>query len=155
MKDDLGSALHTLPGLVWTTLPDGHVDFLSESWREFTGLSIDDLLRTGWCAASHPEDVPKLIAWWRSGLSVAEPRTMEARLRSRDGEYRWFVFRMRAVVDAFGSVTKWCGLGFDIEYQRQSAVLLGQSRLRKFEQVDKWSFCLTAGTLVPANQERR
>src|SRR6266480_3345966 len=23
----------------------------------------------------------------------------------------------------------------------------GQSRLRKFEQVDKWSFCLTAGTL--------
>ncbi|MET4350068.1 hypothetical protein ABIC07_009600, partial [Bradyrhizobium sp. RT9a] len=28
------------------------------------------------------------------------------------------------------------------------------SRLRKFEQVDKWSFCLTAGTLVPANQER-
>src|SRR5437660_225434 len=30
-----------------------------------------------------------------------------------------------------------------------------QSRLRKFEQVDKWSFCLTAGTLMPANQERR
>ncbi|WOH52504.1 hypothetical protein [Bradyrhizobium sp. sBnM-33] len=30
-----------------------------------------------------------------------------------------------------------------------------ESRLRKFEQVDKWSFCLTAGTLVPANQERR
>jgi hypothetical protein len=30
-----------------------------------------------------------------------------------------------------------------------------QSRLRKFEQIDKWSFCLTAGTLVPANQERR
>src|SRR6266404_9624258 len=30
-----------------------------------------------------------------------------------------------------------------------------ESRLRKFEQVDKWSFCLTAGTLMPANQERR
>jgi N-acetylmuramic acid 6-phosphate etherase len=30
-----------------------------------------------------------------------------------------------------------------------------ESRLRKSEQVDKWSFCLTAGTLVPANQERR
>jgi hypothetical protein len=30
-----------------------------------------------------------------------------------------------------------------------------KSRLRKSEQVDKWSFCLTAGTLVPANQERR
>ena len=25
----------------------------------------------------------------------------------------------------------------------------------KFEQCDKWSFCLTAGTLCPANQERQ
>lgn len=30
-----------------------------------------------------------------------------------------------------------------------------QSRVRKFEQVDEWSFCLAAGALVPANQERR
>jgi hypothetical protein len=29
-----------------------------------------------------------------------------------------------------------------------------KSRPRKFAQNDKWSFCLTAGTLVPANQER-
>ena len=26
--------------------------------------------------------------------------------------------------------------------------------LRNFAQGDKWNFCLTAGTLVPANQER-
>ena len=29
-----------------------------------------------------------------------------------------------------------------------------QSRPRKSEQDDKWSFCLTAGTLCPTNQER-
>jgi hypothetical protein len=29
-----------------------------------------------------------------------------------------------------------------------------QSRSRKSAQCDKWSFCLTAGTLWPANQER-
>ena len=29
-----------------------------------------------------------------------------------------------------------------------------QSRSRKSAQDDKWSFCLTAGTLWPANQER-
>jgi hypothetical protein len=29
-----------------------------------------------------------------------------------------------------------------------------QSRSRKSAQGDKWSFCLTAGTLWPANQER-
>src|ERR1700738_3358094 len=35
-----------------------------------------------------------------------------------------------------------------------SACLRGQSWSRKSEQGDKWSFCLTAGTLCPANQER-
>ena len=30
-----------------------------------------------------------------------------------------------------------------------------QSRSRKSAQDDKWSFCLTAGTLCPANQERQ
>jgi len=29
-----------------------------------------------------------------------------------------------------------------------------RSRSRKSAQDDKWSFCLTAGTLCPANQER-
>ena len=31
----------------------------------------------------------------------------------------------------------------------------GKSRPRESEQGDKWSFCLTAGTLCPANQERQ
>ena len=30
-----------------------------------------------------------------------------------------------------------------------------QSRSRKSAQDDKWSFCLTAGTLCPTNQERQ
>jgi hypothetical protein len=29
-----------------------------------------------------------------------------------------------------------------------------ESRFRKSAQDDKWSFCLTVGTLCPANQER-
>jgi hypothetical protein len=31
----------------------------------------------------------------------------------------------------------------------------GESWSRKSEQDDKWSFCLIAGTLCPANQERQ
>jgi hypothetical protein len=35
-----------------------------------------------------------------------------------------------------------------------AALLLTQSRPQESERDDKWSFCLTAGTLCPANQER-
>jgi hypothetical protein len=36
----------------------------------------------------------------------------------------------------------------------QPPVLSTESWSRKSEQSDKWSFCLTAGTLCPTNQER-
>ena len=32
---------------------------------------------------------------------------------------------------------------------------LRESRPQESEQDDKWSFCLTAGTLCPANQEKQ
>ena len=35
------------------------------------------------------------------------------------------------------------------------AMIRAESRPQESEQDDKWSFCLTAGTLCPANQERQ
>ena len=123
MENDLAPVLDALPGLVWTTLPDGRVDFLSRSWREFTGLGSEELLEKGWYAASHPEDLPELVAWWRTGLLAGEANAMEARLRRLDGEYRRFLFRFRPMLDASGRVVKWCGLSIDIEDQRRSEAL--------------------------------
>ena len=42
-----------------------------------------------------------------------------------------------------------------IEFKAMPRSHVRQSRPQEFEQDDKWSFCLTAGTLCPANQERR
>jgi hypothetical protein len=41
------------------------------------------------------------------------------------------------------------------EISPEKVELLGESRSRKSAQDDKWSFCLTAGTLCPTNQERQ
>jgi hypothetical protein len=41
-----------------------------------------------------------------------------------------------------------------LDQQAIPAFAGGESWSRKSEQSDKWSFCLTAGTLCPANQER-
>ena len=47
---------------------------------------------------------------------------MEARLRRLDGEYRWFQFCARPLVDASGQIVKWCGTGTDIDDLRRSAM---------------------------------
>jgi PAS domain-containing protein len=38
MENELSRVLDTLPVLVWTALPDGHVDFFNQHWCEYTGL---------------------------------------------------------------------------------------------------------------------
>lgn len=120
MENELGPVVDTLPGLVWTALPDGRVDFLNRTWCEYTGLGVDQAHGCGWQTAIHPEDLPGLLERWRSILASGEPGKMEARLRRFDGEYRWFDFLTRPQVDAAGQIIKWCGVNADIEDHRRS-----------------------------------
>ena len=90
MENELSPVVDALPGLVWTALPDGHVDFVNQHWCEYTGLGVDEAYGHGWQTAIHPEDLPELLERWQSILAAGEPSKMEARLRRFDGEYRWF-----------------------------------------------------------------
>src|SRR3977135_3452603 len=120
MENQLSRVVDALPGLVWTALPDGHINFLNQRWCEYTGLSVDQAYGWGWQRAIHPEALPELLERWRSILASGESREMEARLRRFDGEYRWFLFRTCPLVDASGQVVKWCGMNTDIEDRRRS-----------------------------------
>lgn len=115
MEKELSPVLDELPGLVWTALPDGRVDFASRPWCEYTGLGVGELLGTGWQRAIHPEDLPDLIKRWQSILLAGEGSAMEARLRRFDGGYHWFTFRIRPLIDGSGQIVKWLGLNVDIE----------------------------------------
>jgi PAS domain S-box-containing protein len=120
MKNELSRVVDMLPGLVWTALPDGQVDFLNERWCEYTGLSAAEACGQGWQTAIHPEDLPEFLERWRSILVSCEPGEEEARLQRFDGEYRWFLFRACPLADASGQVVKWWGMNIDIEKRRRA-----------------------------------
>jgi PAS domain S-box-containing protein len=120
VKDDLSRVVDVLPGLVWTGLPDGNIDFLNQRWREYTGQNIDDACGSGWQAAIHASDLPKLLGGWRSILSSGEPGEIEARLRRFDGTYRWFSFRVCPIPDPSGQVAGWCGIAIDIDERKRT-----------------------------------
>jgi PAS domain S-box-containing protein len=119
MESELSRVVDMLPGLVWTALPDGQVDFLNQRWCQYTGLSIAESCGGGWQTAIHPEDLPEFLESWRSILASCEPGEMEARLRRLDGEYRWFLFRTCPIADASGQIVKWCGINTDIDDRRR------------------------------------
>src|SRR5262245_6369962 len=104
-----------LPGLVWTALLDGRLEFLNQRWSDYTGLSWDQAVGYGWQSAIHPEDLARVRERWRSWFESGQPSELEARLRRNDGEYRRFLFRAAPVADESGRVVKWCGFNTDIE----------------------------------------
>lgn len=116
---ELGSVVDALPGLVWTALPDGHVDFVNQQWREYTGFSGD-----AWQMAIHPEDLPRLLECLRSSISTTRACEAEVRMRRFDGEFRWFAVRANPITDASGTVIKCCGLNWDIEDRKRGEELL-------------------------------
>src|SRR6478609_11496021 len=77
----LRQVIDTIPTLAWSILPDGSNEFLNKRWHEYTGLSPEESHGSGWQAAFHPDDLPRLMAKWRELLLSGEPGEIEARLR--------------------------------------------------------------------------
>jgi PAS domain S-box-containing protein len=115
MELELSHLIDTLPGLVWTALPDGRAEFLNQRLCEYTGLRFDQAVGIGWQSAIHPEDLVLVLEGWGSILNSGQPGELEARLRRHDGEYRRFLVSAAPLADKSGQLVNWCGISTDIE----------------------------------------
>src|SRR5277367_5158275 len=125
--DEFGPAIDAIPGMVWIALPDGHMEFLNQRWRDYTGLSLDEAAGWGWRGAIHPEDLPSLESHWRSVIASGKPGETEARLRRFDGVYRCFLSRSVPHYDSFGVLIKWYGETIDIDDLKRTEARLRHS----------------------------
>src|SRR5215467_13393942 len=91
-----------VPALAWSALPDGSLDFFSQPFLDYTGLSSDQLGGSEWKSVVHSDDVQQVETWWRDLLQSGKPGTTEVRLRRFDGEYRWFQVAAASVHDEQG-----------------------------------------------------
>jgi PAS domain S-box-containing protein len=124
LKDQLRLVIDTIPGLVWSALPDGSRDFLNQRWLEYTGLSLEEGLGRGWQAAIHPEDRARLVDEWRAALAAGKPLETEERVRRADGEYRWFLLRAVPLRDKLGNIVKWYGTSTEIDERKRAEEVL-------------------------------
>jgi PAS domain S-box-containing protein len=119
-EDRLRRVINTIPAHVWSTLPDGSVDFINQRLLESTGLSIDALLGSGWQSIIHPDDRTRYITKWTSALAAGEPVEIEARIWTAQRDYRWLLVRNVPLRDALGRIVKWYGTGIDIEDRKRA-----------------------------------
>jgi PAS domain S-box-containing protein len=110
----------SMPQIVWTSRPDGYLDYYNKRWYEFTGFDRDLFGDASWQPILHPDDVQRCTGDWHNAVRTGEPYRVECRFWDRhERRWRWFMGRALAVRDAAGNVVKWFGTCTDIDDQKR------------------------------------
>ncbi|PZW45083.1 PAS domain S-box-containing protein [Humitalea rosea] len=110
----------TVPQMIWSARPDGHVDYFNRRWHEFTGGAPGAADGDGWAVSIHPEDLPATHLAWNAAVATGEPYFAEYRVRRHDGAWRWFIARATPVRDAEGRIERWFGTSTDVDDLKQA-----------------------------------
>ncbi|MGK2906652.1 MAG: PocR ligand-binding domain-containing protein [Desulfuromonadales bacterium] len=107
--------LDSIPGMVFTTRPDGYCDYQSQQWVDFTGVPMSEHFGDGWNKLLHPDDRPRAFAAWRNAVEERAPYDLEYRVRRQDGEYEWFKVCGRPIRNEAGEIVRWFGTLLNID----------------------------------------
>lgn len=126
---EIRTLLDAVPQNLYLVSAEGTLLYLNRVALEFYGLPLADFVSgAAFQKAVHADDRERAQAERIAGFSAALPFEYEARVRRRDGEYRWFLYRVNPLHDDQGRVVRWCASGTDI-HDRKSAELRLQERV--------------------------
>ena len=126
-RDDLRQAIDTIPTIVWSTKPDGTVDYMNRAWQDFTGLSAEDGARGRWVETLHPDEVERVHAVRAAAVAAGKAYELDVRLRQADGSYRWVLRRAVPLRNDRSEIVRWYGTGTDIDDLKKTEAALRQS----------------------------
>ena len=149
--------IDAIPGFVWSSVPNGNVEFCSQTWLDHTGMSLDEVRAGGLAGTIHTQDKSDFVEKWHTALRQGESLEAEARMHGADGSYRWFLIRAVPLRGANGEIRRWYGTNIDIEALKraQEEVLKQSSRLDElFEQTPEAVAVMSAdGRFLRINTE--
>ena len=82
---------NSAPVLIWISGPDALGTYFNKPWLDYTGRTLEQETGNGWTEGVHPDDLDGCLDTYQSAFGKKEPFVLEARLRSADGCYNWFI----------------------------------------------------------------
>jgi PAS domain S-box-containing protein len=126
-EEELRWTIKLSPQVPWTADVNGRILDFSDSWLELTGLTREYALGEGWTQAPHSDDLPRMAEAWSRALSTGEPYSIEHRIKTASGEYRWMRSSAFPRHDKTGTIVKWYGTTEDIEERKRAELALLRS----------------------------
>ena len=122
-----------IPQLAWMADEKGWIFWYNRRWFEFTGTTLEEVEGWGWRKVHHPDHVDRVVEKISRHFRDGEPWEDTFPIRSREGEYRWFLSRATPIRGDDGGVVCWFGTNTDITEQREIEEALKEADRRKDE----------------------
>jgi PAS domain S-box-containing protein len=119
--------------------PDGTPLYNNQAALEYYGHTLEEWHNADWHRRVHPQDTERVWHEAISGFRNGSPYEMEIRLRRKDGQYRWFLFRFNPIRDEQGHLTRWYAAATDIEDRKQVEQRLQNENVALREEIDRAS----------------
>ena len=122
-EDKLRQIIDTVPGLIWSTDPDGELTHVSQRLLDYSGIRFENFKQVGWKALVHPDDFPQAAKAYDQAIQTGTSYHGVLRLRRADGEYCWHHARCEPLRDRRGRIIQWYGLSVDTDEAQLQAIL--------------------------------
>ena len=135
----------SIPQMVWIADAAGRAEFFNRQWSAYTGNSAGANGEDIAMHCVHPEDRVATADAWSTARRDKGTFSVEHRLLSASGEYRWFLVRAEPEIDSgTGDIVRWFGTSTDVHASKLNEVALRASEARYrslFESIDE-GFCI-------------
>ncbi len=119
-RENMRLILETVPGLLYSRLPSGEVEYVNQRASEYHGMTQEELSAGTWVDALHPDDKQSVLDKIARNFARGEPYTMEYRRKRHDGVYRWFQTSVQPLKNQQGEVIRWYGILTDVDDLRRT-----------------------------------
>ena len=117
------------PHMMWITDGDGQNAYFNKRWEEYTGGPWAPTAGKVAAGSLHPDDAAPTMAAFLAARAPGGVFEVEHRIRSKTGEYRWFLVRGEALRDPdTQDVIRWYGASVDIHDRREAEAALRHSQ---------------------------
>ena len=117
---ELQQLVDAVPQHIVVLSRDGKRLYGNQAACEYYGLSPQQFLVEPITNCFHLDDIENYSRLRNAGISKGEPWEAEARLRRKDGAYRWFLIRFNPLRDEQGQIVRWYATGTDIEERKHA-----------------------------------
>lgn len=105
---------NTISQFAWMADSTGWIFWYNARWYDYTGTTLKDMEGWGWKSVHHPDHVDRVVEKVSRCFQTGQIWEDSFPLKSKDGEYRWFLSRAVPIRDQNGEVVRWIGTNTDI-----------------------------------------